>query len=61
MPVPVLTHKTVIAGLIVALIVAIWWAGDIKPANIPFLRQGNIELNIICCVIGDVLRLVGSK
>lgn len=31
--------QTVIAGLIVALIVAIWWAGDIKPANIPFLRQ----------------------
>lgn len=28
--------QTVIAGLIVALIVAIWWAGDIKPANIPF-------------------------
>lgn len=31
--------QTVIAGLIVALIVAIWWAGDIKPTNIPFLRQ----------------------
>lgn len=31
--------QTVIAGLIVALIVAIWWAGDIKPANIPSLRQ----------------------
>ncbi len=35
--------QTVIAGLIVALIVAIWWAGDIKPANIPSLRR-NIEL-----------------
>ena len=36
--------QTVIAGLIVALIVAIWWAGDIKPANIPFPAPGNIEL-----------------
>ncbi|HBD5145816.1 TPA: L-methionine/branched-chain amino acid transporter [Escherichia coli] len=36
--------QTVIAGLIVALIVAIWWAGDIKPASIPFPAPGNIEL-----------------
>ncbi|MFO6427867.1 L-methionine/branched-chain amino acid transporter [Escherichia coli] len=42
-PVPVLIYQTVIAGLIVALI-AIWWAGDIKPANIPFPAPGNIEL-----------------
>lgn len=28
--------QTVIAGLIVALIVAIWWAGDLKPCEIPF-------------------------
>lgn len=47
--------QTVIAGLIVALIVAIWWAGDIKPASIPFPRQKYRTYRVICCVISDVL------
>lgn len=36
--------QTVIAGLIVALIVAIWWAGDLKPVEIPFPAISDIEL-----------------
>ncbi|EGT0621529.1 L-methionine/branched-chain amino acid transporter [Citrobacter braakii] len=36
--------QTVIAGLIVALIVAIWWAGDVKPGEIPFPAITEIEL-----------------
>lgn len=36
--------QTVIAGLIVALIVAIWWAGDLKPGEIPFPAISDIEL-----------------
>ncbi len=47
--------QTVIAGLIVALIVAIWWVGDIKPANIPFPHLVISNLRVICCVISDVL------
>lgn len=37
--------QTVIAGLIVALIVAIWWAGDLKPTEIPFPAPGDIEMS----------------
>ena len=37
--------QTVIAGLIVALIVAIWWAGDLQPAEIPFPAPGDIEMS----------------
>ena len=36
--------QTVIAGLIVALIVAIWWVGDLKPSEIPFPAVSEIEL-----------------
>lgn len=36
--------QTVIAGLIVALVVAIWWAGDLKPGEIPFPAISDIEL-----------------
>lgn len=36
--------QTAIAGLIVALIIAIWWAGDLKLADIPFPAQGDIAL-----------------
>ena len=37
--------QTVIAGLIVALIVAIWWAGDLTPAEIPFPAPADIEMS----------------
>lgn len=36
--------QTIIAGLIVALIVAIWWAGDLKPNKIPFPAPADIGL-----------------
>ncbi|QRG78771.1 L-methionine/branched-chain amino acid transporter [Citrobacter sp. R56] len=37
--------QTLIAGLIVALIVAIWWAGELKPAEIPFPAPGDIDMS----------------
>lgn len=37
--------QTVIAGLIVALIVGIWWAGELKPGEIPFPTITDIELH----------------
>lgn len=36
--------QTAIAGLIVALIIAIWWAGSLKPTEIPFPAPGDIAL-----------------
>jgi len=35
--------QTAIALLIIALIVAIWWAGDLKPADIPFPAPADID------------------
>jgi len=52
--------QTVIAGLIVALIVAIWWAGDIKPANIPFPAPGNIELTGLFAALSVIVLVVLS-
>ncbi|SUX70034.1 permease [Citrobacter amalonaticus] len=49
--------QTVIAGLIVALIVAIWWAGDLTPAEIPFPAPADIECRVILRAVGDVLVL----
>ena len=37
--------QTIIAGLIVALIVAIWWAGKLQPAEIPFPAPGDIDMS----------------
>ncbi|MTH47100.1 L-methionine/branched-chain amino acid transporter [Intestinirhabdus alba] len=37
--------QTLIAGFIVALIVAIWWAGGLKPAQIPFPAPGDVEVS----------------
>lgn len=37
--------QTIIAGLIVALIVAIWWAGELQPAEIPFPAPADIDMS----------------
>ncbi len=47
--------QTLVAVLIVALIVAIWWRGGISPAQIPFRRRRISIAPAFCRPVGDVL------